>query len=99
MRFRFLTGDANYIRYGGCFISDKQNNGDFDFWVVMDIRNDRETESPAAYCVSLGVVAPSQAGETKVKAAMQFCGITEAMMTTAMGNGHGDDAKVEPTAF
>ena len=43
MRFRFLTGDVNYVRDGGCFISDRQNNGDFDFWVVMDIRNDRET--------------------------------------------------------
>lgn len=95
MRFRFLTGDVNYVRDGGSFVSGKQNNGEFDFWVVMQIRNDRETESPATYSVSLSVVAPSQAGETRVKTAMEFCGITEAMMATATTNGCGDEAKVE----
>ena len=95
MRFRFLTGDANYTRWGGSFISGKQNNGEFDFWVVMEIRNDRDSDSPAAYNVSLSVVAPSQAGEDKVQAAMECCGITETMMATAVANGFGDEAKVE----
>jgi hypothetical protein len=99
MRFRFLTGDANYTRWGGSFISGKQNNGEFDFWVVLQIRNEYEDagadESPAGYSVSLSIVSPSQAGEDKVKAAMECCGITETMMATAVANGFGDEAKVE----
>ncbi len=95
MRFRFLTGDVNYVRDGGSFISGKQNNGEFDFWVVMQIRNECDPESPAAYSVSVSVVSPSQAGEDKINAAMECCGVTKTMMATAVANGYGDEAKVE----
>jgi hypothetical protein len=29
-KFRFLTGDQNYLAYGAKWVSPKLNNGDFD---------------------------------------------------------------------
>ena len=31
VKFKFLTGDCNVSQYGGKFISNKQNNGEFDY--------------------------------------------------------------------
>lgn len=82
MRFTFLTGDVNWQEYGGKFISAKQNNGEFDYWYVMDILNwedavgEREAkEVGSTYCVSLYSVSPSEAGAESLKSAFDCCGM------------------------
>lgn len=82
MRFTFLTGDVNWQEYGGKFISAKQNNGEFDYWLVMDVLNwqdavgEREAkEVGAKYCVSLYSVSPSEAGTESLKSAFDCCGM------------------------
>lgn len=79
MRFKFLTGDCNWQEYGGKFISPKLNNGEFDYWLVMDVLNWNDVDSEAVktngqYCVSLYSVSPSEAGSDNLKKAFECCG-------------------------
>jgi hypothetical protein len=79
MKFAFLTGDVNWLNYGGKWISPKLNNGDFDYWIVMELINmddacGRDNEGQAKYHVSLAAVSPSQAGE-HLNRALDSCGI------------------------
>lgn len=94
MRFSFLTGDGNYTTYGGKWISTRQNNGEFDYYFVIELLNWRETvgerEAPAeTYNVSLSVVSPQEA-QGKIGAALECHGITEEMLQTATENGYRD---------
>lgn len=64
--FRFLTGDINFTTYGGSWVSRAFNNGEFDYYLVIELRNCREDsgkETGATYEVSLSVVSPDRAGE------------------------------------
>ena len=80
-RFKFLTGDVNWHDYGGIFLSQKQNNGDFDFWYAIRAENwidlVGEREAPATYCVSLLSVSIEEAGEDNLQQALRFCGLEE----------------------
>ncbi len=67
VRFTFLTGDTNWADYGGKWISQKCNNGEFDYWFVMSLINwedsvgEQEAEEVGAkYNVSLKVISPSE---------------------------------------
>lgn len=82
MQFRFLTGDTNWREYGGKFISRKLNNGEFNYWLVMEIVNWPETvgereasELGATYNVTLSAVSPAEAGEDNLRRAAECCGI------------------------
>lgn len=83
VRFHWLTGD---LTYGGKWISNKQNNGKFDYYFVIELLNWKETvgrDAPVdAYNVTLSVVSPDQAKE-HVKSALDCCGITEKMLECA----------------
>ena len=91
MRFSFLTGDVNFTTYGGKWISTRQSNGEFDYYFVIELLNWRETVGrreapPETYNVALSVVSPQEA-QDKIGAALDCCGITEAMLQSATGNG------------
>jgi len=96
MRFFFLTGDTNFTTYGGKWISNKQSNGEFDYYFVIELLNWEETvgnEAPKeTYNVTLSVVSPQEA-EEHIARAMDCCGITEEMLGAA--NGYRDHALVE----
>jgi hypothetical protein len=81
IRFTFFTGDCNWQEYGGKFISKKQNNGEFDFWFILDVVNwfdaVGEREAPAKYNVSLQSVSITEAGEEELKKAFECCGYEE----------------------
>lgn len=63
MKFKFLTGDVNWQEYGGKFISKKLNNGDFNYWLVMEVINwnEHENEPEYTYHVQLCAVSPQEA--------------------------------------
>jgi len=76
--FKWLTGDVNWRDYGGKWISNKLNNGKYDYWFVIDFVNlyeacgEREAnEMGGKYSCSLEVVSPSLAGEENLKKALQ----------------------------
>jgi hypothetical protein len=99
MRFSFLTGDVDYTTYGGKWISTRQSNGEFDYYFVIELLNWRETVGereapPETYNVSVSVVSPQEA-QDKIGAALDCCGITEAMLRTATENGYRDSVLVE----
>jgi hypothetical protein len=74
MRFTFLTGDMNWKQYGGKFVSAKQNNGEFDYWLVMEVINwdDATGETrDGLYNVSLYSVSPSEAGKDNLEKAFR----------------------------
>jgi hypothetical protein len=80
VRFHWLTGDVNFLSYGGKWISNKQSNGEFDYWFVLEIINwedavgEREAkERGHRYIVELRVVAPSEVPEEHRKAAVKSC--------------------------
>jgi hypothetical protein len=78
IRFKFLTGDVNWMDYGGKWVSNKLNNGEFDYWLVIELINmddacGRDNKGQPKYCVELCAVSPSQAGEN-LNAAIRSCG-------------------------
>ena len=91
MQFKFLTGDMNWQKYGGKFVSRKLSNGEFDYWLVMDVLNWEDVDSEAVkthgqYCVSLYSVSPSEAGQDGLKKAFNCCGFdgTEDFLTNPL---------------
>lgn len=78
-KFRFLTGDVNWLAYGGKWVSRKLNNGDFDYWLVIELVNiddacGRDNEGQPRYNVSLSAVSPSEAGANMARA-LECCGV------------------------
>jgi hypothetical protein len=64
IQWKFLTGDRDWLGCGGKWISQKFNNGEFDWWFVREIINWEEAvgekEAPAKYHVDVSVVSPSE---------------------------------------
>lgn len=77
LRFSWLTGDVDWMIFGK-WISNKLNNGDFDYYLVLEINNlidifgEKEAkEMGGTYMVSLSAVAPSEVLEAEVKNVMK----------------------------
>ena len=82
VRFKFLMGDVDYLTYGGKWVSQKFNNGEFDYWLVVELINWKESvgerDAPKeTYNLSLSVVSPSEAGQKNIEAAMSCCGMDD----------------------
>ncbi len=80
MRFKFLTGDNNVLDYGAKFVSKKFNNGDFDYWLVIDFVNMEEATGDklpeGKYTISIQAVSPQEAGKKHLKSAAECLGFT-----------------------
>lgn len=77
LKFRFLSGDCNWRTYGGKLVSKRLNNGEFDYWLVIDVVNREDAHGRDAltrYYVSLQSVSPDEAGEQNLREAMRACG-------------------------
>ena len=85
IKFKFLTGDINWQTYGGKFVSNRQSNGEFDYWFVMEVINYRDSGccdyehdgDGSTYGVMLTVVAPSQVSEEKRQHALASWGLSD----------------------
>jgi hypothetical protein len=82
MRFTFLTGGVNWKDYGGKFISPKQNNGEFDYWFLIDVMNNNEyMEDPVfTYSVEVTVISPEMINDEDKERALESCGMPEMEM-------------------
>jgi hypothetical protein len=79
MRFTFLSGDVNWKDYDGSWVSSKQNNGEFDYWLVirfLNWENNCGSDVPSEkYHVELLSVSPSEAGEANLASAFTCVGL------------------------
>jgi hypothetical protein len=60
-KFSFLTGDCDWLTYGGMWISNKLSTGAFDYWLVIRLENLEELgadDEGLKYMVSLLAVSP-----------------------------------------
>jgi hypothetical protein len=81
MKWNILSGDVNWETYGGKLVSPPQSNGEFTYWLVLDVLEWEQTvgereaaEIDGTHHVSLCVVAPSELGEDKMRSALRNCG-------------------------
>jgi len=67
MDFEFLIGDVNWENYGGKWISPKLNNGDFDYWFVIEFINwldaTGELFDDNEFLVTINAVSPGEAAD------------------------------------
>jgi hypothetical protein len=73
----------NWETYGGKFVSKKLNNGEFDYWMVMEIINWREHSNDPLYTynVGLSMVAPSQLDRDTIDRAFESWGLVDYLDT------------------
>lgn len=95
--FHWLTGDMNWLEYGGKWISDKLNNGEYDYWLVLEHTNlfdacgEKEAkEMGGKYRATLSMVSPAQAGEENLKKALEGWGMEDKPLSELT-----DEMKVE----
>lgn len=73
---------------GAKFVSPCQNNGEFDYWLVIDFTNmddacGRDNEGQAKYHCSVECVAPSQVPAGEMEKVIESCG-WEGMMDSPL---------------
>lgn len=97
VRFKWLTGDMTWMEYGGKWISNKLNNGEYDYWLVLELTNlldscgEKEAkEMGGKYMVNLNAVSPSQVSEEDLKNALQSWGMEDKPLSKL-----SDEMKVE----
>jgi len=76
-----IGGDMNWKEYGGQFIVDEKfNNGEFDYYVIVDftnLKNAMGEEATSKYLVTVNVVAPSQPAKKEIDSALESVGFDE----------------------
>ncbi len=80
MRLKFLTGDVNWKKYGGQFVTKKLSNGEFDYWLVADFMNFHDATGAYdndKYVVIISVVSPQEAGKENIKEAKESYGLED----------------------
>lgn len=85
VRFSWLSGDVNWQDYGGKWVSNRQNNGQFDYWFVIELINwenscGRDADSLPTYNVSLSAVSFADCPAADISRALDSWGITSEQM-------------------
>lgn len=80
-QFCFLTGDCNWREYGASWVSRRFHNGDWPYWLVIQLTNmeeacGRDNEGQPRYNVALYAVSP-QAAQAELDKAFECCGTPE----------------------
>lgn len=78
MEFQFLTGDVNWQEYGGKWVSPRLNNGDWDYWLVIEFINfldaTGEMIDGLPFVIEIAAVSPDAAGYDNVIQALESYG-------------------------
>ena len=78
MEFDFLVGDVNWEDYGGKWISPRLNNGDFDYWLVIEFINwldaTGELFDGNEFLATIASVSPSEVSPEDLDSAISCCG-------------------------
>lgn len=76
MRFKAIYKNSD----SGKYVSKKFNNGDWDYWLIMDVVDMHDAtgeEDQPKYNVSIQAVSPQAVGKPKVNQAMSSCGFSD----------------------
>jgi hypothetical protein len=82
-KFKMLSGDTDWKRYGAKFVSKRLNNGDFDYWIVLEVTNMHEAtgdEDQEKYYVTLTAVSPESVSQKNIDSALSCCGFSDDQM-------------------
>jgi hypothetical protein len=80
LKFKMLSGDIDWKRYGAKFVSKRLNNGDFDYWIVLEVTNMHEAtgdEDREKYYVTLTAVSPESVSQKNIDRALSCCGFSD----------------------
>jgi hypothetical protein len=81
VKLKQIGGDNDWESYGGQFIVDEKfNNGDFDYYLVIQFENLKESmgyEADHKYMVIINSVAPSLVSEQDLKGAFESMGVDD----------------------
>lgn len=81
MKLKFLTGDINWREYGAKWISPRQHNGDWPYWLVVEFINWKDTTGEKfngnKYAVTISAISPEAAGIDNLHKATEYCGVDE----------------------
>jgi len=89
MKTQFLTGDVNWLAYGGKWVLPKLSNGEFDYWLVVEFINMDEAcgcdnEGYPRYIAEISAVSPDEAGPENLTHALECCGLSEDVELTEL---------------
>ena len=79
IKTKFLTGDVNWKEYGGKFVTKKFNNGEFDYYLVIDFINMHDATGDTEqdkYQIIIGAVKPKHSKE-KMKDVLSAFGLED----------------------
>ena len=101
-RTHFLTGDVNFLEYGGKFVTKKFNNGDFDYWIVIELINFEDATGEklngSKYIIEVSAISPQSAGENSLNSAFECCGMdftTDPLIQVEVLSNYGVSAPLE----
>ena len=81
MKLKFLTGDINWREYGAKWISPRQHNGDWPYWLVVEFINLEDATGELyegnKYAVTISAISPEAAGLDNLHKAAECCGVDE----------------------
>jgi len=84
LHFKALYEDDSYGMLQAKYVSRKLNNGDFDYWLVIEVSSDSSPSNVYGgreytdYYVSVSAVAPSQVSDKEKRFALESCGWKDA---------------------
>jgi hypothetical protein len=79
-KFKMLSGDTDWKRYGAKFVSKRLNNGDFDYWMILEVTNMHEAtgdEDLEKYCVTLTAVSPESVSQENIDSVLSCYGFSD----------------------
>lgn len=79
-RFKWLTGDVNYLEYGGKWISQKIVDESLEYYLVMSLDNLSDCigdDAEYTYLMRLCVVSPSAVDKETRRRAFEGCGVED----------------------
>jgi len=73
MKFEFLTGDCDWVSYGGIWVSPKLEAGGFNYWVAIRFDNmeDLGCDDDGKYMVTVCAVAPGLLEEEEMQSILR----------------------------
>jgi hypothetical protein len=80
IKFKMLSGDVDWKRYGARFVSKRLNNGDFDYWIVLEVTNLHEAtgdKDQEKYYVTLTAVSPESVSRENIDSVLSCYGLSD----------------------
>jgi hypothetical protein len=78
LNLKQVGGDIDFLQYGGTFATKKLSNGDFDYWLFVELINMEEATGDTdfdRYTITIRAVSPTEPSEKTKKSALYTLGL------------------------